>query len=517
MTLKKKSARKSAPKKIAKLRSPHVFKLTPELMQFIESYANSIDNGTAAVFAGAGLSIPAGLKDWKTLLSELARDVGLDVDEEHDLIAVAQYHLNKHGTRHGINERLVNEFSERSKETENHQILSSLPIETYWTTNYDHLIEDSLKRCGKTPDVKITQDQLATVLYTRDAVVYKMHGDVSHASDTVVTKDDYHDYNHDRELFTTSLKGDLLGKSFVFLGFSFNDPNIDFIFNRMRFLIKDKAREHFCLMRSVRATDFINEQSKIHNAKFKYAANKQRLQIDDLKRYGVRVVLFEEFSDLTEILKRVSARVLRNRVFIGGSAHEYGSFGPEHSAEFIHKLTVRLLESGFKIVTGFGLGVGDAVINGALSFAASKNSHRIDRFITMRPFPQVATGGIDLKMRWRTYRQMVLSEAGLAVFLFGNKLDRRTNSVVAANGLIEEFEICLSQGTPVIPVGATGFVAQELAQSLIGKKDVPWLGTKICTQIKSLSKPVTNLDKLIEPIIKLVKQLKLSFDNDQEF
>src|SRR2546427_2462483 len=110
---------------------------------FIDTYVQALRDQNAAVFAGAGLSIPAGMVDWKGLLKDIAKDIGLDVDKEHDLITVAQFHYNELGGRHRINQALIDEFTPRAKLTENHGLLASLPIRTYLTTNYDHLLEDS--------------------------------------------------------------------------------------------------------------------------------------------------------------------------------------------------------------------------------------------------------------------------------------------------------------------------------------------------------------------------------------
>src|SRR6266446_366611 len=136
---------------------------------FIDTYLQALRDQNAAVFAGAGLSIPAGLVDWKGLLKNIAHDIGLDVNKEEDLITVAQFHVNERRSRHQINQALIHEFATRAKLTENHKILASLPIRIYWTTNYDTLIEESLRQAGKTPDVKITVENLATTIPRRDA------------------------------------------------------------------------------------------------------------------------------------------------------------------------------------------------------------------------------------------------------------------------------------------------------------------------------------------------------------
>jgi hypothetical protein len=82
---------------------------------------------------------------------------------------------------------------------------------------------------AKTPDVKTTVENLATTVPRRDAVVYKMHGDVSQPDKAVVTKDDYESYESHRHLFSTALRRDLVSKTFLFIGFSFNDPNLNYV------------------------------------------------------------------------------------------------------------------------------------------------------------------------------------------------------------------------------------------------------------------------------------------------
>ena len=176
----------------------------------------------------------SGHVNWSELLREIAAELGLDVDRESNLVAVAQYHLNARGTRSRINQKLIDEFSVGHTVNHNHEILARLPIATYWTTNYDRLIETALDAAGKIVDVKFAVDQLKTNVRGRSATLFKMHGDVSDPEHAVLTKDDYEGYFRDREPFVTALAGDLTTKTFLFLGFSFTDPNIDYVMSRVR-------------------------------------------------------------------------------------------------------------------------------------------------------------------------------------------------------------------------------------------------------------------------------------------
>ena len=66
-----------------------------EVESFIKDYVKKLHEGTASVFAGAGLSIPAGFVNWPDLLRDIAHELGLDIDIETDLVSIAQYHVNE--------------------------------------------------------------------------------------------------------------------------------------------------------------------------------------------------------------------------------------------------------------------------------------------------------------------------------------------------------------------------------------------------------------------------------------
>ena len=161
-----------------------------EVKKFIRDYSSEILEGNVAIFAGAGLSISCGLSSWKELLRDIAEELELDINRENDLLSIVQFYQNRNG-RGKINQQLINAFNKQVDLSDNHRILASLPISTYWTTNYDHLIEQSLKNEGKIVDVKKTAENLAQTVPRRDVVVYKMHGDIDNPSKAVLSKEDY--------------------------------------------------------------------------------------------------------------------------------------------------------------------------------------------------------------------------------------------------------------------------------------------------------------------------------------
>lgn len=464
--------------------------------QFVETFVKELEEENAAIFAGAGLSVGAGHVDWKRLLQPIAQDLELDIDKEHDLISIAQYHLNEKQNRSGLNRILIEQLSPGHAPTDNHRILARLPIKTYWTTNYDKLLEDALKEAGKIPDVKFTLDHLKLTKPKRDAIVYKMHGDIDHPDEAVLTKDDYERYESTRGQYVTALSGDLVAKMFLFLGFSFTDPNLDYILSRVRVSLRGKPRDHYCIFKKCARRAYPDDEC------FKYAEVKQQLAINDLKRFGIQTLLVNEYTDITALLKQIENRYQRKTVLISGSAHEYGAWTPKQAEALICNLSQALIRNNNRIVSGFGLGVGSQVITGALEELYQRQGKRLHDQLILRPFPQ----GPDAQKQWEYYRQEMIAHAGVAVFVFGNKLD--AGKVVPANGVRREFEIAKDKGLLLIPVGATGFVAKELWEEVARNFAAYYPAHAALKPLFESLGNTSDTKRLIEAIIEIINKAK---------
>jgi hypothetical protein len=292
----------------------------------------------------------SGYVDWKALLREIIQDLGLDPDKEHDLVTLAQYHCNQAGgSKTRLTQAIFNQFSPTKTPTQNHRILARLPVHTYWTTNYDKLIEKALEDAKKVPDVKYSLKQLSVTRPDRDVAVYKMHGDIDNPADAIISKDDYEAYPLKMSAFVSALRGDLVEKTFLFLGFSFTDPNIDYILSRVRVQYEQHQRHHYCIQKKV--SKMIDETDD----EFKYRQLKQDYFIRDLKRFSIYTVLVDEYSQITELLDRVAACYKRSSIFISGAADDYGKWTRIDAEGFLHQLSHQLASKKNRIITGFGL------------------------------------------------------------------------------------------------------------------------------------------------------------------
>lgn len=132
--------------------------------EFIRDFSKQIQNKSASLFIGSGLSRAAGYVDWKGMLKEVAEDIGLNVDKEHDLISLAEYYVNSKKNRSKIDMALSQFFSKKIEPTETHRILASLHITNYWTTNYDKLLEHTFEELNMTYSF-LTNDQSLKKIY----------------------------------------------------------------------------------------------------------------------------------------------------------------------------------------------------------------------------------------------------------------------------------------------------------------------------------------------------------------
>ena len=466
---------------------------------FKRKYTEALQNGNAAIFAGAGLSREYGYVNWKELLRNVAEEIYLDVDKEFDLVDVAQYYFNQYG-RNAINNLILNEFITKVSNNSSLDILSRLPIDTFWTTNYDQLIETKLSEYGKKVDIKKSIDNLSTTLLNSDVTVYKMHGDYQNPNSCVLTRDDYDKYMDNNSLFITALLGHLVSKTFLFIGFSFNDPNLKYILSRIKNLLDQNSRKHYCFLEKINP----NLSHYKHNPNdYEYDCNKQALRMQDLKRYGIETVLINSYDEIPNILEDIQKSVKNKSVFISGSAYSYGEKWELSGPKLISDLTYSLYSKEYKIITGHGRGVGSYVISTIIEQTQKDKSNSPYKQLDIRAFPYEDNKRDDYLSIIKNYREAIFSDAGIARFLFGNKLVDGNMSL--ATGMYEEFEIAKSKNCYIIPVGSTGYVAKQIFSEIKDNiLEYPYLSSEI--DILENSCDVNSILNSVNNILDIIKK-----------
>jgi|TARA_R100000049_G_C1955986_1_gene110924 hypothetical protein len=325
-----------------------------------------------------------------------------------------------------------------------------------------------------------------------------MHGDVEHPANAILTKDDYEKYFKTHGAYITALSGDLVSKTFVFIGFSFSDPNLDYILSRVRVTFEKNQRRHFAFFKNR------SRQADESDEDFRLALTRQRLMIEDLKRFNIHAILVDEYEEITEALREVARRFRMRTIFVSASASEFSPWGEDAVTGFMRKLGSLLVENSLRISTGLGLGVGNALFTGALEEVYRNLDRQVDDHLLVRPFPQFVEDKDERERLWKTYRNDFIPSAGMAIFLFGNKIFE--GRVVEANGMVSEFEIAAQNGLVLLPVGATGSTAGTLAKRILeDPTSYPSVPSELLPLIEKLNDPVTSLDELLQPIVDLVR------------
>jgi hypothetical protein len=327
-----------------------------------------------------------------------------------------------------------------------------------------------------------------------------MHGDAEHSSEAILTKEDYEQYHQTHEPFINALTGELTTKTFLFVGFSFTDPNLDYVLSRLNFRFNQDKRQHYCIVKKPCLGDAQNNDA----ATLDYNTRRQQLVVNDLKRYGIKTLLVKEYNEITSILEEIEKRFKKNTIFISGSAEAYEPYSKNEALGFIHVLSRSLIEQNFRVVNGFGWGVGSSVINGALEPISKNPLKYSESQLVLKPFPQFESGTQKLPELWEDYRQRMISLCGISIFLFGNKLEG--NDIVEANGVIREFEIAKERGVFCIPIGCTGYASKTISETILSSPEEYFDDSAaIFPFISQLADAKTPLDKKTKPLIELLK------------
>lgn len=216
-------------------------------------------------FVGAGFSknISSHMPNWSEVMSVVARVLGFDADVLNlhgDHLQIAEY-LQIRGKQGEAFAELQNLFHLPTMSVDSstaHRFLPYLDCPAIFTTNWDTWIERSFEHEG-VPYVKIVT---ARDFYEREVIaagplahggplfddsrrtrilrdypattIVKFHGDFSSHDSVVFAEGTYFDRMAFEDPLDLLLRSEILGRSVLFIGYSFSDRNIRFIWHRLR-------------------------------------------------------------------------------------------------------------------------------------------------------------------------------------------------------------------------------------------------------------------------------------------
>ena len=472
-----------------------------EKKALINEVVRILEDKSLSIFLGAGMSYDASGLDWDALIKPYTEKLDVVVDNPIDAL---QYYQTLTGTDSLVLKKEISDKFKGLKWDFRHEILGKLPVRNYWTTNFDTIMEDSISETGLKRDIINNNDAFITAEERRDNIVYKLHGDVNTPKDVVILKDDYEGYSNTHSHFLAALENEFATNSMLFLGYSLNDPDVYNVLNNLQ-LQGSKLNTHFIVVKKDRNNEAL-----------------QNYKIKELEKKGIIACYIEDYKEVGEILQSIYKKYMARKVFISGSSNgEYGPFSKEEAQDMLYKLGYKLIDENKEqcvdIVSGYGLGVGPYIIEGAAEAVATNNLDFAER-ILIYPFPKMYYSVPEedrsegLKEHFFNYRYKMIDKCGIAFFMFGTKTDSNNGKTIEASGMYEEFEIAHKQGKYVFPIGATGGASKVLADKVLAdyKKynDTPIEVEKLFLE---LNLPNVSTKEIIEKIIQIVDLLAYRF------
>jgi hypothetical protein len=277
---------------------------------FLHSFSRSLLNKNATIFCGAGLSIPSGLPSWDILLKKMRKELELP-NSFQDLPLLAQYYVaHIAGGRQVLEETIRKSLSLEYEPNINHYLISKLPLDEIWTTNYDTLIEQVITN----HHVFSTDESLLDDKRFEDTAIIKIHGNIpknkkgtfdkDNSKDIIITREDFENYSLNFPRLWTKLHSTFVTKSILFLGLSFNDPNLNLILSLARTRYYNANKKHYTIIKKPKEkSDLI-----LHNYK-----------MSDLSRSGISVIEIDDYGEQTTLLKELVNKATPPMLFISGS------------------------------------------------------------------------------------------------------------------------------------------------------------------------------------------------------
>jgi hypothetical protein len=210
-------------------------------------------------FIGSGFSrnVDEHLPTSDSLITIIASELRIDprllqIHSHDDWKLCAEYLYSQRRTLGDALEQLVlqlepaggrRQLIERSKA---HLKLAELDTPVIYTTNWDSWIEEGLRCAGRSYyKIRSSDDLTAPVLIegkVDDArmkpFLIKFHGDFSQPETIVLKQTDYFRRMRFDDPLDIRLQSDVYGRSVLFLGYSFSDPNIQHIWYRLAEILR---------------------------------------------------------------------------------------------------------------------------------------------------------------------------------------------------------------------------------------------------------------------------------------
>ena len=449
--------------------------------QFLNQFSKLALDDRISLFLGAGGSRDAGYPNWADLFLPFAKDLKITIDESTDYYLLGQYYSNTFGQpelRKRINEQ-INRNNYKSRLLDE---LINVGFTNIWTTNFDNSLEYNFQQRDVLINKVFRDTDYSNIDISKRINIFKMNGDVANLDGIVATQSDFERYADTHRIMMMFFKRELIASTFLFVGYSFTDHLVLEAMSEITRYLGGTTNVHYTIMK--RKTD----------SAFSHF-------IDDLeKRYQLRVLLVDDYSEIPIVISELNRLIRSKKVFVSGSFSTYGKEIEEYSHLLTRKMSEGLLDNKYRIVNGIGRRFGTHLIGYANEYLARQGVKEIERHLIVRPFVGNEKNASNKKY---LLREKVLSTCGAAIFVFGEN-DRTARA--GSSGVMEEFLIARKQHKVIIPINYHGMVSEKIWEEVKSNlTEYPYL--EGCIDNLTATYPVDDLIRLIIHILDSTREV----------
>ncbi len=205
------------------------------------SICRAIKSNQLVVFVGSGLSSKFGLPNWSSMVKTIIEES--DSDQFRTLIPVLEKNVmspidilellkSKHGEIKGYIKRNFHLEESSDLDLSLHKDILTLTGSQIITTNYDNAFE--LADDGNIVPTSYTSEfNVSEINKNETKYIFKLHGSYSEPDNCIIFKDQYKTLYDEDSAAKEKLKSIFTEKTILFLGFSFQDPDINLTFENL--------------------------------------------------------------------------------------------------------------------------------------------------------------------------------------------------------------------------------------------------------------------------------------------
>lgn len=269
----------------------------------LEPVANALEaffeaSNEPVLFTGAGVSMLAGLPDWKGLLTQMAESIRatdaltanqmLQYVAKGDLTKAADYFWLTgevlDGEKNATLKKLLSTYDSKPLVG-----LASLPFKGALTTNFDRSIIEAIVDAKKQPprDYKLGDTTFSAAIWETELYVARIHGCIEAPKSMVLSERQFNQLLESTP-YIELLTQIFLHKQVLFLGFSFYDPAIKYVLEQIERRFGPGAPgRHLAILPETNASELIQKANRLNITVVKYdTADNHRALWDGISTYA---------------------------------------------------------------------------------------------------------------------------------------------------------------------------------------------------------------------------------------